>query len=98
MIMDVKREPQVELATKIYEELKAAGIDAALDDRKLRPGPKFKDLELLGFPINIVVGRGAEEGLVEFGLRTGDGRDELAAGDSLARCQQAISELSKPLQ
>ena len=98
VIMDVKREPQVELATKIYEELKAAGIDAALDDRKLRPGPKFKDLELLGFPINIVVGRGAEAGLVEFGLRTGDGRDEIAAGDSLARCQQAIEELSKPLQ
>jgi prolyl-tRNA synthetase len=45
-ILDKKRDKQVELATSIYDELRAAGIDAALDDRKLAPGAKFKDLEV----------------------------------------------------
>jgi len=94
-VMDVKRPGQVELATTIYEELKAAGVDAALDDRKMSPGAKFKDLELLGFPIAIVAGRKADEGLVEFGLRTDQGREDIPAADVVARCRQAIAELGQ---
>ncbi|MDD5929731.1 MAG: proline--tRNA ligase [Spirochaetales bacterium] len=45
-----------EVADKIYEELKAAGIDVILDDRNERPGVKFTDAELIGYPIRIVVG------------------------------------------
>jgi len=96
-IMDKKRAPQVDLGEKVYEELQAAGVDVALDDRKMSPGAKFKDLELLGFPITVIVGRKAEEGVVEFGLRKDDGRDEIAAGDVVARCQEAIAELAKPV-
>jgi prolyl-tRNA synthetase len=92
-VMDVKRAGQVELATTIYEELKAAGVDAALDDRKISPGAKFKDLELLGFPIAVVAGRKADEGLVEFGLRIDAGREEIPAADAVARCRQAIEVL-----
>ena len=54
---------------RIYEELREAGVDVCLDDRRLRPGPKFKDLELLGFPYTVTVGRGAPEGKVEFSIR-----------------------------
>ena len=45
-----------EVADKIYEELKAAGVDVILDDRNERPGVKFTDAELIGYPIRIVVG------------------------------------------
>ena len=45
-----------EVADKIYDELLAAGIDVILDDRDERPGVKFKDADLIGYPIRIVVG------------------------------------------
>ena len=45
-----------EVADKLYEELLAAGIDVILDDRDERPGVKFKDADLIGYPIRIVVG------------------------------------------
>lgn len=45
-----------EVADKIYDELSAAGIDVLLDDRNERPGVKFTDSELIGYPVRIVVG------------------------------------------
>ena len=56
---------QLEAAHKIYEDLLAAGADALLDDRDLRPGVKFKDADLIGVPYRINVGRKMAEGLVE---------------------------------
>ena len=43
-------------ADKLYNELKAAGIEVLLDDRNERPGVKFNDMDLIGFPIRITVG------------------------------------------
>lgn len=45
-----------EVADKLYEELSNAGIEVLLDDRNERPGVKFADSELIGFPVRIVVG------------------------------------------
>ncbi|MCR5612754.1 proline--tRNA ligase [Treponema sp.] len=45
-----------EVADKIYEDLKSDGIEVILDDRNERPGVKFTDSELIGYPIRIVVG------------------------------------------
>ncbi len=84
-IVDVKRDVQVELGEQIYNELIAAGVDACLDDRKMSPGAKFKDLDLLGFPIRIVVGRRASEGIIEFSLRSDRQKHEIAAADVAAR-------------
>ena len=53
----------------LYAELRARGIDVVLDDRDLRPGPKFADADLIGWPLQIVVGRRAEEGVVELKVR-----------------------------
>lgn len=92
-ILDGKREAQVELGERLYEELKAAGIDACLDDRAVRPGAKFKDLELLGFPLQVVVGRKAEEGVVEFVVRRDGGKEEIEADRVIARCRGALDSL-----
>jgi prolyl-tRNA synthetase len=56
---------------RIYGELSAAGLDVLLDDRDERAGVKFKDSDLLGIPLRIVVGdKGLKEGKVEFKRRT----------------------------
>ncbi len=52
-------------AEKIYAALVAEGVEVLYDDRKERPGPKFKDAELIGIPLQVRVGRGAKEGLAE---------------------------------
>lgn len=65
--LDVAPEGEVmKLAEKIYSELAAKGIDVILDDRDDRPGVKFKDADLVGFPIRLAIGeRGLAKGLVE---------------------------------
>ena len=56
-----------EAAENIYTELKAAGIDALLDDRGERPGVMFADMELIGIPHRITIGdRGLKAGKVEY--------------------------------
>ncbi len=57
---------QVRMAEEVYQSLAAAGIDVIYDDRSERPGVKFKDADLIGYPVRIVIGsRAVENGLVE---------------------------------
>ena len=73
IIANIKDETQVLLGEKIYTELSDNGIEAVLDDRDERAGFKFKDADLIGFPLKIVVGKGAAEGIVEIkDRRTGE--------------------------
>jgi len=68
--LDVREEAVTAMATKLHDELEAAGVDVLLDDRDQRPGFKFKDAELIGFPIRITVGkRGLADGIVEIQTR-----------------------------
>lgn len=71
----MKDEQQVLKANEIYEALKAKGIDVMLDDRDERPGVKFKDMELIGIPFRITVGKGIKDGNVEWKARTNDKED-----------------------
>jgi prolyl-tRNA synthetase len=62
----------MKLAEKFYAELTANGVDVILDDRDERPGVKFKDSELVGFPIRIGIGeKSLAKGEVEIKLRGG---------------------------
>ena len=72
--LDVDPEsPAMQTAEKIYNSLQSMGIDVILDDRKERPGVKFKDSELIGFPIRIGVGaRSLKENVVEVKPRNGE--------------------------
>ena len=62
-------EQQERLANKIYDELTNAGVEVLLDNRKERPGVKFKDRDLIGIPHRITVGRDAKDGIVEYSTR-----------------------------
>ena len=65
-----KSEAVREAADKLYEDLKARGVDVILDDRDMRPGVMFADWELIGVPHRVVIGdRGLKEGAVEYADR-----------------------------
>ncbi|WGK68977.1 proline--tRNA ligase [Candidatus Haliotispira prima] len=65
------KEPEAEkVAQQIYRDLQAAGIEVLFDDREERPGFKFKDADLIGIPIRLMIGkRSLENGGVEYRLR-----------------------------
>jgi prolyl-tRNA synthetase len=65
--------PVMQVAEKIYAELTAKGVDVILDDRDERPGFKFKDSELVGFPIRLAIGeKSLAKGGVELKRRGGE--------------------------
>ena len=66
VIANVKDDVQVALAEEIYHELQSRGLEVLLDNRDLRAGVKFKDMDLIGIPKRITVGRKASEGIVEY--------------------------------
>ena len=63
--INVNNDNQMFLATSLYNDLKTNNVDVVFDDRDERAGVKFNDLELIGIPLRITVGRDAENGLVE---------------------------------
>lgn len=73
-----------ETSESVYKQLQDAGIDVLWDDRKVGPGVKFKDAELIGLPVQLVVAdRGLADGVAEVGLRGGD-RKSLPLADVAA--------------
>ena len=70
-VINPKNEAHVaEAADALYRELGAAGFDPVLDDRGLRPGMMFGDIELIGIPHRVVVSaRGLESGAFEYRAR-----------------------------
>ncbi|MBR2676772.1 MAG: proline--tRNA ligase [Solobacterium sp.] len=69
VLISLKDEQQVQAAEELYDALRKAGIDVLLDDRDERPGVKFKDMDLIGIPYRITVGRGIKDGKVELKIR-----------------------------
>ena len=68
--VSTKDEQHVKIAEDIYENLKASGIEVIIDDRDERAGIKFKDADLVGYPLQIVVGnKTINEGTVDLTIR-----------------------------
>ncbi|MCH4207874.1 MAG: proline--tRNA ligase [Solobacterium sp.] len=90
VIISTKDETQCALGNQLHDQLIEAGIDTILDDRNERPGVKFKDMELIGIPFRITVGRGAADSKVEVKSRTGEAVEVSA--------DQAVAEIKKMLE
>jgi prolyl-tRNA synthetase len=58
-------EASMAAAEKIASELEALGVDVIVDDRDQRPGVKFKDADLIGFPVRVTIGKSLQDGQVE---------------------------------
>jgi len=70
VVLNADKPEVVEAAEGLYTELRDAGVDILFDDRPERPGVKFNDMDLIGFPVRVVLGkRGLEAGEVELSLR-----------------------------
>ena len=87
-----KDEEQAKLAEEIYQSLLVAGVEAVIDDRDERPGVKFKDADLLGFPIRITVGKRAGEGIVEYKLRRDSEKSELSVAEAIENVIKLVNE------
>jgi len=91
-VMKPDDEVQAEVAEKIYADLQKAGAEVLLDDRKERPGVKFKDADLLGIPIRITVGRGAADGIVEYKMRRDADKVELGVEEAITKAITTVNE------
>ncbi|MFT4543248.1 MAG: prolyl-tRNA synthetase [Planctomycetota bacterium] len=85
-------ETQDALAAEIHDTLEAEGIDVAWDDRKkVNPGAKFKDADLVGIPLRIVVGRDASERIVEWNPRRTEGSDKVSVEEALQNVRDEVA-------
>ncbi len=75
VLINSKDETMNKIANKIYDELNNQGIDTLLDNREERPGVKFNDMDLIGLPIKITIGKKVSDGIVE--LKTRDGKIDI---------------------
>jgi prolyl-tRNA synthetase len=65
-----KDEAQMSLSHDIYQNLNASGIETIFDDRNERPGVKFKDADLIGYPLKVTVGpKAINEKIIEVKVR-----------------------------
>lgn len=69
VVINTKVEAQNDLANSLYTQLQKAKVDVILDDRDERAGVKFNDMDLIGVPVRITVGKTIENGQVEVKLR-----------------------------
>ena len=83
----------MDVANRYYDELTAAGVDVLFDDRDQRPGFKFKDADLIGIPLRVVIGgKGLKNGEVEIKWRTDDGPTKVPVADGIAKVQEFLNE------
>jgi prolyl-tRNA synthetase len=81
------------VAGKCYDALQAAGVDVLMDDRKARPGFKFKDADLIGIPLRLVIGgKGLKEGQIEIKWRWQDSPDKVALDSGVQEVLNRLSE------
>jgi len=82
-------------ADALYEAMRAAGLDVFYDDRDERPGVKFKDADLIGFPIRVNVGgRALKEGKFEIVPRRDRAAQAVPAGEALEAVKRLREELA----
>ncbi len=86
-LINPKQDAQVNaVAQSLYDELRAAGVETVLDDRGLRPGAMFADIELIGIPHRVVVSeRGVAAGTFEYRARRATEAEALSREQVLAR-------------
>jgi prolyl-tRNA synthetase len=95
VVLNADKPEVVEAAEGLYTRLVDAGIDVLFDDRSERPGVKFNDMDLVGFPVRVVLGkRGLDAGEVELSLR----RDGEKRSTPIAEMVPAVKSLLEKLQ
>jgi len=91
--MNMKKSQRVRDAVDaLYAEMTAAGIDVLLDDREVRPGVMFSDMELIGIPHRVVVGeKNLDKGMVEYKARRDGDNQDIARDEIIAFLQGKLA-------
>lgn len=83
-------------ADKLYEDLRAAGVEVIYDDRNVRAGVMFSDADLLGVPLRVVVSpRNLDEGIYELSSRDKSISEKLSPENAVVRLKELIAEMLK---
>ena len=91
LVLNPSHEPSMNTAAAIAGELERRGVDVILDDRDERPGVKFKDADLVGFPVRMVVSeRSLAKGQVEIRERKTGRVQMCAVGEAADRVSSAV--------
>ena len=95
VVGNIKDEPALAAAEALHDDLERAGISVMLDNRDERMGVKFKDADLIGYPVRVVLGKGFASGTVEIKARRDgkDGAKEVAIADAVGAVREVLAEL-----
>ena len=95
VVANIRDAASVEAAQKLHDDLTARGIDVLLDDRDERAGVKFKDADLVGYPVRVVIGKGLASGNIEMRARRDaqSGRD-VPVADAVNQIAALLTELT----
>ncbi|ALP38857.1 proline--tRNA ligase [Paenibacillus sp. IHB B 3084] len=90
--ISVKDSLQMQMAEDLYNQLQDLGVEVLMDDREERPGVKFKDSDLVGIPVRIVVGKDAEHGKIELVERRTSNKETIHIQDVERRILELIQQ------
>ncbi|MES2464623.1 MAG: proline--tRNA ligase [Armatimonadota bacterium] len=95
VVANVKDEAALQAAQSLHDALKAEHIDAILDDRDERAGVKFKDADLVGYPVRVVIGKGLANGVIELrARRDAASSQEVPVDGAVTAIAELLAELS----
>jgi prolyl-tRNA synthetase len=99
VVLNADKPEVVEAAEDLYRQLVDAGFDVLFDDRPERPGVKFNDMDLIGFPVRIVVGkRGLDSGEIELSLRRDGERRSTPIDELVPAVEGLLGELKGEIE
>ncbi len=99
VLLNSDKEDVVAATDTLYEQCVNAGLDILYDDRSERPGVKFNDIDLVGFPVRVVVGkRGLAEGQVEMSLRRDGEKRMVPLAEVIPEVQRVLAELAGEIE
>lgn len=90
--VNVQDSEQMEAAESIYKELLDKNIEVIIDDRPERAGVKFKDADLIGFPIRVTVGKTISEGNVEIKVRSTGEMFIVSKDEAVSKVQELVTK------
>lgn len=94
-LLDVQDPKALEVVDQYTQKFEEAGYDVLVDDRDERPGVKFKDADLLGFPVRITVGkRGLDQNEIEVTIRKTKKTEKFSVQDTASQVLKILKELS----
>jgi prolyl-tRNA synthetase len=92
LVIAGKEDTIIDYGETLAQTLHARGFDVLLDDRpRVSPGVKFKDAELLGIPLIVVVGKRLSDGVIELRDRASGTADDVAIDQAIDRITAAVS-------